>query len=169
VTLNKDTKRSNAVSIRKALCVERWCGPIRKSVAPPGDSFLLEKLLTRQPHSYLILFNPFLYFRFNQQELLITSYNRFITPFFSIPLYRAYSLIMKTQTALLAVSALISSVLATPVLEARATSVTNAKTPVVTTKGNAFFDSTGARFYIRGVDYQPGSFVPTLLSFVVHF
>jgi len=66
---------------------------------------------------------------------------------------------MKTQTALLAVSALISSVYATPVLEARATSVSNAKTPVVSTKGNAFFDAAGNRFYIRGVDYQPGSFI----------
>jgi hypothetical protein len=66
---------------------------------------------------------------------------------------------MKAQSAYLVASAFISSVLATPVLEARATSVSNAKTPVVSTKGNAFFDASGNRFYIRGVDYQPGEFV----------
>ncbi|KAF2771528.1 hypothetical protein EJ03DRAFT_325564 [Teratosphaeria nubilosa] len=47
-------------------------------------------------------------------------------------------------------------------IEARATStasssgsVTSASLPTVTTKGNAFFNGTD-RFYIRGVDYQPG-------------
>jgi 1,3-beta-glucanosyltransferase GAS5 len=62
---------------------------------------------------------------------------------------------MKTQTTVLALSALFSSAIANPVLAARATTVSNAKTPQVSVQGNAFF-ADGQRFYIRGVDYQPG-------------
>lgn len=52
-----------------------------------------------------------------------------------------------------------SLVAATPAparVEARATGTSSSTLPTITTKGNAFFDSNGARFYIRGVDYQPG-------------
>lgn len=52
-----------------------------------------------------------------------------------------------------------SLVAATPAparVEARATSTSSTALPTITTKGNAFFDSNGNRFYIRGVDYQPG-------------
>ncbi|GAB7350395.1 hypothetical protein MBLNU459_g1016t1 [Dothideomycetes sp. NU459] len=52
-----------------------------------------------------------------------------------------------------------SLVAATPArVEARATATSSSSgsLPTVTTKGNAFFDSNGKRFYIRGVDYQPG-------------
>jgi hypothetical protein len=41
-------------------------------------------------------------------------------------------------------------------LEARAS------LPAITVKGNAFFTGTD-RFYIRGVDYQPGMLPPSLL------
>jgi hypothetical protein len=60
---------------------------------------------------------------------------------------------MKT-TAIAAILA--ASVAATPAaIEKRATSVTP-----VTVKGNAFF-AGDKRFYIRGVDYQPGTRVIT--------
>ncbi|KAF2503257.1 GEL1 protein [Lophium mytilinum] len=64
---------------------------------------------------------------------------------------------MKTFAASLAlVAALSSSVLASPAnLEARATAASTGKLPAVTVKGNAFFAGDD-RFYIRGVDYQPG-------------
>ncbi|CCC71730.1 hypothetical protein NCAS_0I00620 [Naumovozyma castellii] len=39
----------------------------------------------------------------------------------------------------------------------QAANSTNSSTPAIEIKGNAFFDSeSGDRFYIRGVDYQPG-------------
>ncbi|KAF2397762.1 glycoside hydrolase family 72 protein [Trichodelitschia bisporula] len=60
------------------------------------------------------------------------------------------------SNAFLAASALFSTVIAGPTdLNRRATTISNAKTPPVSVKGNAFFTSKG-RFYIRGVDYQPG-------------
>ncbi|TKA74158.1 1,3-beta-glucanosyltransferase gel1 [Cryomyces minteri] len=65
---------------------------------------------------------------------------------------------MKGGGAFLAASAALSinSVLATPAkLEARATSTSSGSLPTVTVKGNAFF-AGNQRFYIRGVDYQPG-------------
>jgi len=40
-------------------------------------------------------------------------------------------------------------------LEQRDGTISNPKTPPVSVKGNAFF-ANGKRFYIRGVDYQPG-------------
>ncbi|KAI4728649.1 beta-glucanosyltransferase [Aureobasidium sp. EXF-10728] len=51
--------------------------------------------------------------------------------------------------------ALGSLVVASPTLEARATSTSSGSLPTVTVKGNAFF-AGNERFYIRGVDYQPG-------------
>ena len=40
---------------------------------------------------------------------------------------------------------------------AQAASSSNSSTPSIEIKGNAFFNSeSGERFYIRGVDYQPG-------------
>jgi hypothetical protein len=62
---------------------------------------------------------------------------------------------MKAPKSLLAVSALVSGVIASPSLQVRATTVSNANTPPVSVQGNAFF-AGGQRFYIRGVDYQPG-------------
>jgi len=64
---------------------------------------------------------------------------------------------MKTFSASVAlIAALSSSVLATPAnLEARATATSTGKLPAVSVKGNAFF-AGDERFYIRGVDYQPG-------------
>jgi len=62
---------------------------------------------------------------------------------------------MKGSTALLAASAFASSVFASPSMEKRANTISNPKTPPVTVQGNAFF-AGGKRFYIRGVDYQPG-------------
>ncbi|KAF2140659.1 glycoside hydrolase family 72 protein [Aplosporella prunicola CBS 121167] len=44
---------------------------------------------------------------------------------------------------------------ATPALAPRASSTSSSKTPQVSVKGNAFF-AGDKRFYIRGVDYQPG-------------
>lgn len=53
-------------------------------------------------------------------------------------------------------AALAASVVnATPTIEARATSTGSTSLPTVTVKGNAFFAGS-ERFYIRGVDYQPG-------------
>ncbi|CAD0097033.1 unnamed protein product [Aureobasidium vineae] len=51
--------------------------------------------------------------------------------------------------------ALGSLAVASPTLEARATSTSSGSLPTVTVKGNAFFAGND-RFYIRGVDYQPG-------------
>ncbi|KAI9711637.1 MAG: beta-glucanosyltransferase [Chrysothrix sp. TS-e1954] len=60
---------------------------------------------------------------------------------------------MKTSTVLASSIALASSVLAGPTdLTTRASS----NTPPVKVQGNAFYDSDGKRFYIRGLDYQPG-------------
>ncbi|KAF2758879.1 beta-glucanosyltransferase [Pseudovirgaria hyperparasitica] len=59
---------------------------------------------------------------------------------------------MKTAGVILAASAAFTSVVASPAkFQYRASS----NTPQVTTKGNAFF-AGDKRFYIRGVDYQPG-------------
>nr|POE75576.1 1,3-beta-glucanosyltransferase gel1 [Quercus suber] len=58
--------------------------------------------------------------------------------------------------ALAAAGAALASAAATPVqLEARASSASSGSLPTITTKGNAFFAGDD-RFYIRGVDYQPG-------------
>lgn len=68
---------------------------------------------------------------------------------------------MKTANTIMAVAALATTTLATHIhpvkVEARATSTatSSATLPTITTKGNAFFNGTD-RFYIRGVDYQPG-------------
>nr|OQO21212.1 hypothetical protein B0A51_13878 [Rachicladosporium sp. CCFEE 5018] len=63
---------------------------------------------------------------------------------------------MKTTTSLLlAATAALTSAVATPArIEARA-SGTSSTLPTVTVKGNAFF-AGDQRFYIRGIDYQPG-------------
>lgn len=60
---------------------------------------------------------------------------------------------MKGSSAFVATCALFSSAIAGTISK-RAT-ISNANTPPVSVKGNAFFTSKG-RFYIRGVDYQPG-------------
>lgn len=53
-------------------------------------------------------------------------------------------------------AAFTTSVIASPAnLAARATATSTGKLPAVTVKGNAFF-AGNSRFYIRGVDYQPG-------------
>jgi len=63
---------------------------------------------------------------------------------------------MKGAFAFLAAAAAMANAAATPAqMEARATSSSSGSTPVVTVKGNAFFAGSN-RFYIRGVDYQPG-------------
>ncbi|KAK3058565.1 1,3-beta-glucanosyltransferase [Extremus antarcticus] len=55
-----------------------------------------------------------------------------------------------------AASAVGVSALATPArIEARASKASSGSLPTVTVKGNAFF-AGGERFYIRGIDYQPG-------------
>ncbi|KAK7720801.1 1,3-beta-glucanosyltransferase [Botryosphaeria dothidea] len=62
---------------------------------------------------------------------------------------------MKGTGVFLAV-AIAAPALASPAkLEARASSTSSGKTPQVTVKGNAFW-AGDERFYIRGVDYQPG-------------
>jgi hypothetical protein len=61
---------------------------------------------------------------------------------------------MKLQHILLAVSFSTPIFAASSKISKRAT-IANAKTPPVTTQGNAFF-ANGKRFYIRGIDYQPG-------------
>jgi len=61
---------------------------------------------------------------------------------------------MKATATFVATCALFSSAIAGTVSR-RANTISNANTPPVSVKGNAFFTSQG-RFYIRGVDYQPG-------------
>jgi hypothetical protein len=61
---------------------------------------------------------------------------------------------MKTQSILAATALITSAIATTPSVQKRAT-VSNANTPPVTIKGNAFY-ANNKRFYIRGVDYQPG-------------
>ena len=68
---------------------------------------------------------------------------------------------MKGSTAIAAAAALASTVFAAPNVERR--SISNAKTPPVTIKGNAFFAGNN-RFYIRGVDYQPGTDRPYVVG-----
>jgi len=53
------------------------------------------------------------------------------------------------------ISLLVSSTIAAKSIEKRATTVTNTKTPPVTVAGNSF-TANGQRFYLRGVDWQPG-------------
>jgi hypothetical protein len=61
---------------------------------------------------------------------------------------------MKTFTAIAALAAA-ATVSAEPILMPRASTTGSSTLPTITTKGNAFF-SGDDRFYIRGVDYQPG-------------
>ncbi|KAK4506930.1 hypothetical protein PRZ48_000663 [Zasmidium cellare] len=61
---------------------------------------------------------------------------------------------MKASFALAAATAALANAAATPV-EIRADSSSSGSVPTVTVKGNAFF-AGDKRFYIRGVDYQPG-------------
>lgn len=63
---------------------------------------------------------------------------------------------MRTAIAFAAASAALASAAATPArIEARASGTSSGSLPTVTVKGNAFFAGSD-RFYIRGVDYQPG-------------
>jgi 1,3-beta-glucanosyltransferase GAS5 len=62
---------------------------------------------------------------------------------------------MKGSAVFLLASSLISSTVASSVFKRAATTVSNPNTPPVTVKGNAFF-ANNQRFYVRGVDYQPG-------------
>lgn len=65
---------------------------------------------------------------------------------------------MKSSTIAASVALAASVVAAAPSpaqVEARATSASSSSLPTVTVKGNAFFAGND-RFYIRGVDYQPG-------------
>ncbi|KAH0000652.1 hypothetical protein KCU78_g15269, partial [Aureobasidium melanogenum] len=62
---------------------------------------------------------------------------------------------MKASFAAASVALSASLAIASPTLEARATSTSSGSLPTVTVKGNAFFAGND-RFYIRGVDYQPG-------------
>jgi len=64
---------------------------------------------------------------------------------------------MKSAIAFVAATAALANAAATPArVEARASSGTSSGSlPAVTVKGNAFFAGSD-RFYIRGVDYQPG-------------
>lgn len=62
---------------------------------------------------------------------------------------------MKGTSAFLA-AVIVAPALASPSnLKARASSTSSSKTPQVTVKGNAFW-AGDERFYVRGVDYQPG-------------
>jgi hypothetical protein len=62
---------------------------------------------------------------------------------------------MKASFAAVSIALGASLAIASPTLEARATSTSSGSLPTVTVKGNAFFAGNN-RFYIRGVDYQPG-------------
>ncbi|KAH0293145.1 beta-glucanosyltransferase [Aureobasidium namibiae CBS 147.97] len=62
---------------------------------------------------------------------------------------------MKASFAAVSVALGASLAVASPTLEVRATSTSSGSLPTVTVKGNAFFAGND-RFYIRGVDYQPG-------------
>lgn len=63
---------------------------------------------------------------------------------------------MKAAIALAAASAAVAYGVATPVqLEDRPSKRSSGSLPTVTVKGNAFFAGED-RFYIRGIDYQPG-------------
>ncbi|KAH0361111.1 beta-glucanosyltransferase, partial [Aureobasidium melanogenum] len=62
---------------------------------------------------------------------------------------------MKASFAAASVALSASLAIATPTLEARASGTSSGSLPTVTVKGNAFFAGND-RFYIRGVDYQPG-------------
>ncbi|RMY87533.1 hypothetical protein D0864_06830 [Hortaea werneckii] len=63
---------------------------------------------------------------------------------------------MKGSVAVAAASAALASAAATPAkIEARQSGTSSGSLPTVTVKGNAFF-AGDERFYIRGVDYQPG-------------
>ncbi|TKA22583.1 hypothetical protein B0A50_08153 [Salinomyces thailandicus] len=63
---------------------------------------------------------------------------------------------MKGSLVIAAASAALASAVATPAqVEVRASNSSSGSTPAVTVKGNAFF-AGDERFYIRGVDYQPG-------------
>jgi len=54
------------------------------------------------------------------------------------------------------VATLSTAVLATPTLKPRASASSTGTLPTVTVKGNAFWTSDSDRFYVQGVDYQPG-------------
>ncbi|RMY17824.1 hypothetical protein D0866_13352 [Hortaea werneckii] len=69
---------------------------------------------------------------------------------------RVQQLTMKGSVAIAAASAALASAAATPAkIEARQSGTSSGSLPTVTVKGNAFF-AGDERFYIRGVDYQPG-------------
>ncbi|KAL3422605.1 1,3-beta-glucanosyltransferase gel1 [Phlyctema vagabunda] len=61
---------------------------------------------------------------------------------------------MKSFAAVAALAA-VSSVMATPTTPQLAARASGASLPTVTVKGNAFF-AGDTRFYMRGIDYQPG-------------
>lgn len=63
---------------------------------------------------------------------------------------------MKGAIAIAAASAALATAAATPAkLQARASGTSSGSVPQVTVKGNAFW-AGDKRFYVRGVDYQPG-------------
>jgi Glucanosyltransferase len=62
---------------------------------------------------------------------------------------------MKGSAALLLASSLVSPTIASLLGKRSTATISNANTPPITVKGNAFF-ANNQRFYIRGVDYQPG-------------
>ncbi|KAK5170448.1 1,3-beta-glucanosyltransferase [Saxophila tyrrhenica] len=63
---------------------------------------------------------------------------------------------MKASFAFAAAAAVAVNAAATPArIEARASEASSGSLPAVTVKGNAFF-AGNERFYIRGIDYQPG-------------
>ncbi|THZ32440.1 beta-glucanosyltransferase [Aureobasidium pullulans] len=64
-------------------------------------------------------------------------------------------LTMKASIAAASVALSATLAAATPTLQARASGTSSTSLPTVTVKGNAFFAGNN-RFYIRGVDYQPG-------------
>jgi 1,3-beta-glucanosyltransferase GAS5 len=70
---------------------------------------------------------------------------------------------MKGSATFLLASSLISSTLAWSLAKRASTTVSNPNTPPVSVKGNAFF-ANNQRFYVRGVDYQPGWFFRFLIG-----